>query len=232
MRFSVVGTRGTLVMTSLIAVALAGGATYALIPQGGVISACYTKATGAIRIIDVTLSSCRSNEILLSWNQEGVDGPQGKDGPPGQPGADGQPGQDGQPGEDGQPGPAVDLVVGNAALSTACGTFCTGFRFRPEGYTTPAESMDEEADNLPLGPGATMSEVTFTLSAPVPAGQTFRVGFADYAGGFYSCEINGGGISCSPGGTSTLTGLMHGFIDTSYQENTGKHLSFSWKRTF
>jgi hypothetical protein len=223
MRRPLIGTRGTLVITSAIAVALAGGAAYALIPQDNIISACYARATGALRVIDAAVSTCRAGETLLSWNQQGVAGPQGATGPAG------PTGPTGPNGADGQPGAAVDLVVGKVKLTTACGTFCSGFRFRPEGYTTPAESTDEEAVDLPIGPGATMSEVTFTLSSPPPAGQTFRVGFTD-GEAFHYCEISG--TSCSPGGSITFNRMVHGFIDTSYQETTGKVVSFSWKRTF
>lgn len=224
MRSSVVGTRGTLVTMSVIAVALAGGAAYALIPQDGIISGCYAKSTGVLRVIDAAVSSCRTGETALSWNQQGVQGPQGPEGPEGPAGADGA------PGENGQPGPAVDFVVGRVTLTTGCGTFCTGFSFSPEGYTPPDESQNPDAVASPVGPGATMSEVTFRLSSPPPAGQTFQVGFTDGTN-FLFCQITAG-TSCSPEGSSTFDGPVRGFIDTSYAENTGKRVSFTWKRTF
>jgi hypothetical protein len=228
MKSSLVGTRGRVVVMSIVAVALAGGATYALIPQDGVISACFVKSTGALRVIDATVASCRPGETPLSWNQQGVQGLQGPAGPDGPAGADGA---DGAPGADGQPGPAVDLVVGKVTLTTACTTFCTGFSFRPEGYTAPVDSQNSDAVEQPIGSGATMSDVTFTLSSPVPAGQGFQVGFTDGTTHHY-CQVPSGTSSCSPVGSSTFGGPVRGFIDTSYQENTGKRVTFTWKRTF
>lgn len=221
-------------MSLIIVVALAGGVAYAAIPQGGVISACYGKATGDVRVIDAATAACRPGEVALSWNQQGVPGPQGAvgpAGPAGPAGTDGADGADGAPGAAGQPGPAVDLVVGKATLTRDCGTFCTGFRFRPEGYTPPADSKDQDAVELPIGPGATMSEVTFTLSTPPPAGQTFQVGFSDGPNTLY-CQIPGGTTSCSPAGAMTFGDAVYGFVDTSYVENTGRRVSFTWKRTY
>jgi hypothetical protein len=228
-----------LALTSVIAVALAGGAAYALIPQDGVITGCYAKATGVLRIIDAAVATCRGGEVALSWNQQGVQGPQGPVGPVGPAGpagtdgvdgVDGQDGADGIDGAPGEPGPAADFVSGRVTLTTACGGFCTSFRFSPEGYTPPADSQNQDAVTLPIGPGATMSDLTFTLSAAPPAGQTFQVGFTDGTT-FHYCQISGG-ASCSPGGSATFNGPVYGFIDTSYAENTGRRVSFSWKRTF
>jgi hypothetical protein len=58
MRFSL-GRRGALVTISAIVVALAGGAVYALIPQDGIITGCYVKATGVLRVIAAAAPSCR-----------------------------------------------------------------------------------------------------------------------------------------------------------------------------
>ena len=75
-----------------------------------------------------------------------------------------------------------------------------------------------------------MSEVTFTLSAPPPAGHAFQVGFSD-SETFHYCQIITG-TSCSPAGSVTFNGPVWGFIDTSHVENTGRRVSFTWKRTF
>ena len=73
-----------------------------------------------------------------------------------------------------------------------------------------------------------MSELTFTLSSAPPAGHTFQVGFTDGTT-FMFCQISNG-TSCSPTGAATFNGPVWGFIDTSYVENTGKRVSFTWKR--
>ena len=240
--------------TSVVAVAtltLTAGArvVHADIPQGGVVSACYAKSTGSVRVIDPATTTCKSSEIALSWSESGPQGSGGPTGPAGPAGATGPTGAagptgpvgltgaigpigatgaDGLPGE---PGPAVDLVIGKVSLTTGCGTFCTGFRFRVEGYTSPADSQDQDAVELPMGPNATMSEVVFTLSSAPPAGQTFQVGFTD-GGTFHFCQIIAPQASCSVPGDATFGGPVYGFIDTSYAENTGRRLSFTWKRTF
>jgi len=219
MRLSL-GRRSTLFTVSAIAVALAGGVAYALIPQDGVITGCYARGTGSLRVIDAG-ATCRPGETLISWNQQGPEGPRGPEGPAGADGAAGAPGS---------PGPAVDFVAGKVTLTTACGGFCTGFRFGPEGYTSAADSQNQDAVELPIGPGATMSELTFTLSAPPPAGHTFQVGFSD-GETFLYCQITNG-TSCSPAGSATFSRPVYGFIDTSYAENTGKRVTFTWKRTF
>src|SRR3954447_18956036 len=71
---------------------LVGGIAWAAIPgDGGVISACYGKIGGVVRLIDVAKrEKCVTGvESPLSWNQ------QGPKGDPGTPGKDGVRGADG-----------------------------------------------------------------------------------------------------------------------------------------
>jgi hypothetical protein len=228
-----------LVIAGAIGIALGGGATYALIPQNGVISACYARNTGALRVIDAT-ATCRPGEIALTWNQDGVPGPIGPAGPEGDAGPAGPAGPEGPTGAEGPAGPAgpegpagpaVDLVIGKVSLTTACGTFCSGFRFRAEGYTAPEDTKVEEAVTQPFGAGAMMSELTFTLASPPPVGNVFQVGFKDNGGNILYCQISSG-TTCSPAGSAVFEGDVYGFVDTSYQETTGKRFSFTYKKTF
>ena len=69
-----------------LVVLVAGGVAYATIPSNGVITGCYTRSGGALRVIDANVTNCRPAETRLSWNVAGV---------PGQDGADGADGQDG-----------------------------------------------------------------------------------------------------------------------------------------
>jgi hypothetical protein len=57
-----------------------GGVAFATIPSNGVISACYVKSGGALRIIDADTSACNPRENTLAWN---VQGTPGEDGSPG-----------------------------------------------------------------------------------------------------------------------------------------------------
>jgi len=54
--------------------------------SSGVYHGCFKKSDGNIRIIDSNATSCSSNEIEMTWSQQG---------PPGQPGAPGTAGQTG-----------------------------------------------------------------------------------------------------------------------------------------
>jgi hypothetical protein len=77
-------------------VALAGaGTAYATIPGGdGVIHGCFAKSGGALRVIDASVTNCKSGETSLDWSQQGLPGPAGPQG------------EKGDPGEPGPPGPA------------------------------------------------------------------------------------------------------------------------------
>lgn len=75
--------RRTLILSAgavLIALAVAAVAS-ATIPDGnGVIHGCYTKSGGALRVIDASVTNCKSTETALTWNQIGPTGPQGPQG--------------------------------------------------------------------------------------------------------------------------------------------------------
>ncbi len=65
---------------------LTGGTAYATIPSGNVLSACYFKSGGRVRVIDASVTGCKSGETSLAWNVQGpagADGPQGPAGPAG-----------------------------------------------------------------------------------------------------------------------------------------------------
>jgi len=96
--------RGILIgIVSIAALAVAGGVAYATIPDStGTIHGCYLRSGGAVRVIDDSTTNCKTNEMSLDWNRQGVQGP------PGPPGEQGQQGQQGQPGPPGPPG--VDLT--------------------------------------------------------------------------------------------------------------------------
>jgi hypothetical protein len=50
---------------------IGAGIAAAVIPSSdGLISACYSKQTGALRVIDPPGERCKPNERPLSWNQQ------------------------------------------------------------------------------------------------------------------------------------------------------------------
>lgn len=72
--------------------------TYGSIPgPNGVITGCYNAVSGNLRLIDSSVTTCKTGETKLTWSQTGPQGPAGTPGAPGAPG---------QPGEPGPPGPA------------------------------------------------------------------------------------------------------------------------------
>jgi len=65
----------------LVAAAVGAAFAWAVIPgDDGIITACYHKSNGALRVIDPSVDRCRKTETLLSWSVSG---------PPGQPGSPG-----------------------------------------------------------------------------------------------------------------------------------------------
>ena len=75
-----------------------GGVAYATIPSNGVISGCYTKSGGNLRVIDSTTGSCSSKETSLNWNVQGAKGETGATGATGPTGPTGAPGATGPAG--------------------------------------------------------------------------------------------------------------------------------------
>ncbi len=72
----------------------------------GVIYGCYSTSSGALRVIDNSVSSCKAYEIPLHWNQVGPMGPMGPQGVQGPAGPQGPPGMQGPVGPTGPAGPA------------------------------------------------------------------------------------------------------------------------------
>jgi hypothetical protein len=79
------------VAVAAVVVAFAGIAV-ASIPDGsGVIHGCYTKTSGALRVIDTAIATqkCTSAQLPLTWSQKGPTGPTGPTGPNGTNGTNG-----------------------------------------------------------------------------------------------------------------------------------------------
>jgi hypothetical protein len=68
----------------------AAGIGYATIPGGdGVIHGCFAKSGGSLRVIDASVTNCKSGETALNWNQTGPSGPAGPAGATGPAGVSG-----------------------------------------------------------------------------------------------------------------------------------------------
>lgn len=96
---------GTALVAAAAVAALAGIAMAAIPGPGGLISACYTKSGGTLRVIDSSVTTCKSSETSLAWNQVGQQGPQGIPGAQGETGPQGASGPQGAQGTQGIQGP-------------------------------------------------------------------------------------------------------------------------------
>jgi hypothetical protein len=125
------------------AVLAAGGVAYATIPDsGGTIHGCYTKSGGSLRVVDATVTNCKSTETSLDWNVKGQQGPQGAQGPQGPAGPQGGPGPQGQQGPAGPQG-----ATGASGLSHA---YTASTTFVPVALD-PAYSTVATIANVPAG---------------------------------------------------------------------------------
>ncbi|HXK13713.1 MAG TPA: hypothetical protein VNH45_04185 [Gaiellaceae bacterium] len=79
-------------------------AAFATIPNNGVINACYARSGGSLRVIDASVTNCKSGETALAWDEHGAVGPVGPQGPAGPAGPAGPPGPAGPAGADGKDG--------------------------------------------------------------------------------------------------------------------------------
>ena len=77
-----IGLGSFLVALALVA-AVGIGSAIAVIPNNGTYSACLTKSTGAIKVINYPKKECAKGQRLIKWSQQGPSGPQGPQGPAG-----------------------------------------------------------------------------------------------------------------------------------------------------
>lgn len=174
--------------------AILGGATYVSAQSGGnggTIKACVHRNSGAIRI--VTSNFCGSPlENLVTWNQQGSQGPTGATGPKGATGPAGA-GASGPSGATGATGPAgATGPGGEGSIGPSGPTGLTG----PEG-PTGATGV----------PGLTGASGPTGIGASGPEGPTGATGPAGAGGG--------GILSASSGVPATMTTLLGGLVGTT-----------------
>jgi hypothetical protein len=134
-------------LVAVVVTAVSAGAAYATIPGGdGLIHGCYTKSGGTLRVIDASVTKCKSTETSLDWSQRGLPGPQGDPGEPGPPGPQGEQGEPGAPG-----GLAGHEVLGAQSAENSSNKFVT--------VLCPA-------GKLPVGGGAELFGAGNVNSAP------------------------------------------------------------------
>jgi hypothetical protein len=140
--------RKILITAGIAALMLSGGtaayaATASIPGLGGVIAGCYVKSGGVLRVIDSSVTTCKSNETSLDWNQTGAAGPAGPTGPAGSSGSPGPTGPTGATGPAGPAGPTgpegssnadfgmVDFSGGSCSLGQVSGPDAAGMAAEP-----------------------------------------------------------------------------------------------------
>src|SRR5262245_2637116 len=130
--------RAMFILTAVAALALVTTAVFATIPSNNVISACYTKSGGTLRVIDGTVTNCKPAETALAWNVQGGKGDTGQQGTAGPAGPAGQNGAQGPAGPAGPTGPAGER--GPAGPAGPAGI--SGARFVPLEFVDLPDSGD------------------------------------------------------------------------------------------
>lgn len=101
-------SRRRIIAASLLSVfaltAFSTAAFASFIAPNGVITGCYEKKGGELRLIDASTSTCKKSEELITWNQTGPQGPQGLQGIQGPKGDKGDTGPQGIQGPKGDKG--------------------------------------------------------------------------------------------------------------------------------
>jgi hypothetical protein len=159
---------GSFLVALALVVAVGVGSAIAIIPSNGTYSACLTKSTGAVEVINYPKVQCTKGEKLIRWNAKG---PQGAQGPAGPQGAQGDPGPKGEQGPKGDPGPADWNAIGNI----------------PAGFKDGVDDRGVTGVKVTrvLGPGTTIANGGIgTAGASCPAGSVL------VGGGFGQSQYN------------------------------------------
>ena len=167
-----------IVLSTSVVIGL-GVFAFASIPsESGIISGCYKKSGGSLRVIDRSVTNCGRDETLLSWSQTGPQGPAGPQGPQGETGPAGPQGPMGPAGPQGEQGPAGPQGIPGVSAATFA-------------YTTTLLPIEESfthvlSKGLPPGNWTVDATVTIRINGPVLGDDVIRT---------TRCELrNGSGV--------------------------------------
>ena len=168
-------SRAGAVIVAISVIAVGGGLAWAGIPDpNGEIHACYQKENGALRVVDSATTSCRTQEVPLSWSQAGSPGPAGPQGLPGPPGPAGPEGPQGPAGQ------GVKTIAGLVRESSSVGQGFTINRLDTGVYDVifPAgtwDGSDPPAMTVTTAKPGTWIVSVDLLSSPPDGSATLRV---------------------------------------------------------
>jgi len=211
-------------VSSCAATLLVGGIAWAAIPgDGGVISACYGKVGGVVRVIDTAKrEKCIAGlEVPLSWNQ------QGQKGDPGTPGADGDDGADGvDPTVTQLEANDANCPAGGVAITDAAGH--TGYVCSAQPFSGTFTSPSGEYSISVTDNGITMSRGN--TAAVRIAGQDIDIVAERDAtitiGGNLSTSISGSNLTAiGANSNTTIDGNVSTSVGGGASETVGANLS-------
>lgn len=136
---------GTVMVTSVLTIVVAGTVASAHDADDGQIRGCYEKKTGRLRIADD--KRCSDDEWKVSWNEHGRKGDDGARGPAGPAGAVGAKGDRGPAGPAGPAGP-----MGPPGPAGAAGPAGKDGEQGPQGLAGPDGPPGPEGQTGPRGP--------------------------------------------------------------------------------
>jgi hypothetical protein len=217
----------TVIAIAALVVATSGVAIGSFAPKNGKIVACYSKKSGALRLVEEG-KKCRQGEQKIAWNQQGKRGKRGKRGPAGDDGFDGLDGFDGFDGADGAD--AASMLTGSfRAPADASEAFAA-----PSGVQTDAGIESERATLSPavetVGRDLAV-ELAHDAAEPGAAVLTFTLR-ANEADTELTCSMTGAERSCESSTTGTLPAASRLTLEyTTTVTGTARVFRFGWRAT-
>ena len=192
---------------ALVGVVGAGAfATAGVIGKDGEIQACYSKKSGALKVMKG--KKCKKGEKKITWAQEGPRGPQGEGGQAGSAGTNGTPGSNG--------------VAGPTIINSAMPT--------DDGHQPPGSGVNVGTDasaRVPVPPGAAYTASSFVATTSTNVGVapvTIRLNINGVATAL-TCTIPVGQSSCNAG-NATVVVPENSQISMETTNNAGSTPSF------
>ena len=217
----------TVIALAALVVATSGVAIGSFAPKNGKIVACYSKRTGALRLVEEG-RKCRKGEQKIAWNQQGKRGLPGRRGPVGDDGFDGLDGFDGFDGADGAD--AASMLTGSFRAPADAGEAFAA----PSGAQADAGTESERATLSPaVDTLARDLAVQLALDAaePGPAVLTFTLR-ANEADTGVTCSMTGTERSCESSSTDTLPAASRLTLEyTTTMTGTARVFRFGWRAT-
>jgi hypothetical protein len=220
----------TVIAIAALVVATSGVAIGSFAPRNGKIVACYSKKTGALRLVEEG-KKCRRGEQKIAWNQQGKRGLRGPRGRAGDDGFDGLDGFDGFDGADGADGAdAASMLTGSFRAPADAGEAFAA----PSGVQTDAGTESERATLSPavetVGRDLAV-ELAQDAAEPGAAVLTFTLR-ANEADTELTCSMTGAERSCQSSSTGTLPAASRLTLEyTTTVTGTARVFRFGWRAT-